>query len=227
MQAASPSDEARLQPVVYDTTKQYDDQFKMVILGSMGVGKTAIIQNFIENRSFDESIGPSATIGGCYSSVIVNYGGRNILLKCWDTGGQERHVSLTASYYRDAAVALVVFSWTDRDSWDAEIASVRFWVAELRRNNPQCRVVLVGNKTDIAEAEPTRREVLERAVLAYAAETDVPFVATSAKTSIGIQQAFREALRQYTLQRGLGAAPAADAGAVALEEPSLDASGCC
>eukprot|EP00766_Chilomastix_caulleryi_P006797 gnl/Chilomastix_caulleri/924.p1 GENE.gnl/Chilomastix_caulleri/924~~gnl/Chilomastix_caulleri/924.p1 ORF type:complete len:148 (+),score=30.61 gnl/Chilomastix_caulleri/924:29-472(+) len=125
--------EQRLSPVTFDPTKQYDVDFKLVLLGYTGVGKTAIIRNFIESKSFDESCGTVATIGGCFSSVIVSYGGKDVLMKCWDTGGQERHLALTASYYRGAAVAFIVFSWTDRHSWDGELASVKYWIDELKR----------------------------------------------------------------------------------------------
>ncbi len=49
------------------------------------------------------------TIGVEFGSKVVNLGGKSVKLQVWDTAGQERFRSVTRSYYRGAAGALLVY----------------------------------------------------------------------------------------------------------------------
>jgi Ras-related protein Rab-4B len=49
------------------------------------------------------------TIGVEFGSKLVNAGGKTVKLQIWDTAGQERFRSVTRSYYRGAAGALLVY----------------------------------------------------------------------------------------------------------------------
>lgn len=49
------------------------------------------------------------TIGVEFGSKVVNLAGKSVKLQVWDTAGQERFRSVTRSYYRGAAGALLVY----------------------------------------------------------------------------------------------------------------------
>ena len=49
------------------------------------------------------------TIGVEFGSKVVNIVGKTVKLQVWDTAGQERFRSVTRSYYRGAAGALLVY----------------------------------------------------------------------------------------------------------------------
>ena len=49
------------------------------------------------------------TIGVEFGSKVVNIAGKSVKLQVWDTAGQERFRSVTRSYYRGAAGALLVY----------------------------------------------------------------------------------------------------------------------
>lgn len=70
-----------------------------------------------------------------------------VKLSIWDTAGQERFRSLTRSYYRNVAGCLLLYSVVDRSSFDA----LPRWLADIRTQAPQALVVVVGNKSDLAE----------------------------------------------------------------------------
>ena len=49
------------------------------------------------------------TIGVEFGSKVVNLSSKSVKLQVWDTAGQERFRSVTRSYYRGAAGALLVY----------------------------------------------------------------------------------------------------------------------
>ncbi len=55
---------------------------------------------------------PNHTIGVEFASCIVRIGNKNVKLQLWDTAGQERFRSVTRSYYRGAAVCILVYDIT-------------------------------------------------------------------------------------------------------------------
>ena len=66
-------------------------------------------------------------------------------LAFWDTTGQERFESVTATYFKGAHVCLLIFDLTNFDS----LEKVKFWhnkVKEVAEEN--VIIVLVGNKSD-------------------------------------------------------------------------------
>ncbi|KAG6336665.1 hypothetical protein ID866_2412 [Astraeus odoratus] len=63
----------------------------------------------------------------------------------WDTAGQERFRSVTRSYYRGAAGAILVYDITNRESF----TNLSRWLADARAlASPHLVAVLVGNKSD-------------------------------------------------------------------------------
>lgn len=91
----------------------------------------------------------SHTIGVEFGSRIVNVGGKSVKLQIWDTAGQERFRSVTRSYYRGAAGALLVYDTTSRDSFNA----LNNWLNDARTlASPNIVILLVGNKKDLEEA---------------------------------------------------------------------------
>lgn len=70
-------------------------------------------------------------------------------MQIWDTAGQERFRSVTRSYYRGAAGALLVYDTTSRDSFNA----LTNWLNDARTlASPNIVILLVGNKKDLEEA---------------------------------------------------------------------------
>ena len=89
----------------------------------------------------------SHTIGVEFGSKIIEVGGKKIKLQIWDTAGQDRFRSVTRSYYRGAAGALLVYDITNRDSYN----HIGMWLNDARTlGNADVSLILVGNKTDLA-----------------------------------------------------------------------------
>ncbi|KAG8723353.1 Ras- protein Rab-4A [Ceratobasidium sp. 395] len=132
------------------------------------------------------------TIGVEFSSRTINIGEKRVKLQLWDTAGQERFRSVTRSYYRGAAAALLVYDITSR----ASFLNLSRWLADARAlASAQLVTVLVGNKTDREED----REVEWSEASKWAAENDVHFIETSSLTGDNIEKPFALAARAILL----------------------------
>merc|ERR1719229_6844 len=139
---------------------------------------SCLLHQFIENK-FKK--GSSHTIGVEFGSKIIHVGGRNIKLQIWDTAGQERYRSVTRSYYRGAAGALIVYDITNRDSYNHLIN----WLADARTlARADISIITVGNKVDLKE----KRAVTFLESSRCAQENDILFLETSALTGEGVRR---------------------------------------
>lgn len=109
---------------------------------------------------------------------------RTIRLQLWDTAGQERFRSLIPSYIRDSAAAVVVYDITNVNSFQQTTK----WIDDVRtERGSDVIIMLVGNKTDLADKRQVSIEEGER----KAKELGVMFIETSAKAGYNVKQLFR------------------------------------
>ena len=138
---------------------------------------------------------------------MVHIEGKSIKLQIWDTvrlvyiqAGQESFKSITRSYYRGAAGALLVYDITRRDTF----VHVVQWLEELRQNgSPEIVIILIGNKSDLDsrwELNKNRRQVSYEEGRRFAKENGLIFMETSAKTKENVQEAFLETSKQIYMK---------------------------
>ncbi len=120
----------------------------------------------------------------------------NFNVQLWDTAGQERFRSVTRSYYRGAASALLVYDITLRESF----LNLGTWLADIRAlASPQIAIVLVGNKTDNADREVSVDEAGK-----WAQRHGLDFVETSALSGQGVDDVFYRAAGKVLTKIELG-----------------------
>ena len=156
---------------------------KIVLLGDVNVGKTSIASRYCKNSFNDHHIN---TIGGAYQQQkVVLSNGSMVKLHIWDTSGQERFRAMTNLYYRDAQVAILTYDITNESSF----SSIDFWINELKYKveNENMILCLVGNKSDVNANE---RKVMASKGKSFAAENNMLFFETSAKTGDGVKDLF-------------------------------------
>jgi Ras-related protein Rab-2A len=145
-----------------------------------GVGKSCLLLQFTDKRFQHVH---DLTIGVEFGSRMVSIDDKQIKLQIWDTAGQESFRSITRSYYRGAAGALLVYDVTRRDTFE-HLAS---WLEDAKQHaNPNMTIMLVGNKADLEH----RRAVAKEEGAAFAEEHGLLFLETSAKTSANVEEAF-------------------------------------
>merc|ERR1719171_2909688 len=155
--------------------------FKYIIIGDTGVGKSCLLLQFTDKRFQPVH---DLTIGVEFGCRMATIDGKEIKLQIWDTAGQESFRSITRSYYRGAASALLVYDISRR----ATFRNCKTWLTEARAcGNPQMVVILVGNKSDLSEST---RAVSEAEGRAFADEHGLLFLEASAKQRKHVDEAF-------------------------------------
>ncbi len=115
--------------------------------------------------------------------------GRSKNLAIWDTAGEEKFDSLTNFYCRDACAALVCYDVTDKSSFD----NIQKWVNKVKMEaDPNCAMLLVGNKIDLLKNSPESRQVELSKVQKYADSLGVKVYEVSAKSGVNIDKIFTQ-----------------------------------
>ena len=157
---------------------------KVVLLGESGVGKTCIISRYV-NNTYDEK--SETTNGASYASKIIELEQykQSLRFDIWDTAGQEKYRSLTKFFYKDAAIAVLVYDITRRDSFE-EVKN--YWYEQLKTCGEKNIVIgLAGNKCDMFDKEAVTEEEARN----FANEIGAQFQLTSAFKNMGIEDLFR------------------------------------
>ena len=106
-------------------SKHIEMTYKVVMLGECGSGKSSIADKFVDDN-FQST--QTSTIGVDFFNKIVEYNGNVFKIQIWDTAGQESFKSITRSYYRGAAGALLVYDITRKETFN----HLTRWLEEVR-----------------------------------------------------------------------------------------------
>eukprot|EP00283_Hemiselmis_rufescens_P007766 CAMPEP_0173434162 /NCGR_PEP_ID=MMETSP1357-20121228/12148_1 /TAXON_ID=77926 /ORGANISM="Hemiselmis rufescens, Strain PCC563" /LENGTH=221 /DNA_ID=CAMNT_0014398973 /DNA_START=70 /DNA_END=733 /DNA_ORIENTATION=- len=158
----------------------YSYLFKYIIIGDTGVGKSCLLLQFTDKRFQPVH---DLTIGVEFGARTVSVDGKSIKLQIWDTAGQESFRSITRSYYRGAAGALLVYDLSRRETFD----HLAGWLDDAKQHcSPHMVIMLCGNKSDL----DSRRAVSTEEGQAFADKHGLIFLETSAKTADNVEDAF-------------------------------------
>ena len=169
-----------------EDTSQYDLTFKIIVLGDPGVGKSCLTVRAVKDK-FEDKYDP--TIGFEFLTFSVKIEDKIIKLQIWDTCGQETYRSLISNFYRNASLAMMVYSIDSKESF----SHINTWLKEVKlQSHPDVKIILIGNKKDLEE----KREVTYEEAKKFKEESQLLyFEETSAKTGINAKEAFTEAAR--------------------------------
>ncbi|CAN6860055.1 unnamed protein product, partial [Brassica oleracea] len=107
---------------------------------------------------------------------MVTVEGRPVKFQVWDTAAQESFRSITRSYYRGAAGALLVYDITRRETFN----HLTNWLEDARQYaNPNMSIMLIGKKCDLAHKRAVSKEEGEQ----FAKENGLLFLEASARTA--------------------------------------------
>ncbi|OIT22936.1 ras-related protein rabb1c, partial [Nicotiana attenuata] len=160
----------------------YEYLMKFIIVGETGVGKTCLLNQFTEKR-FNPVY--DVTIGAEYGSRIITVDKKLIKLQIWDTAGQEKFRSITKSYYRGAAGALLVYDVTKMHTFER----LSNWLEDVRQHgDPKLMTVtVVGSKCDVGE---DIRAVSAEEGEGFAKSNGCLFIEASAETAVNVEAEF-------------------------------------
>ena len=165
-----------------EKSDKYEYIFKLILIGNSGVGKSSILQRYIQ-KVFNDSY--SSTIGVDFFMKSITIGDKSIKLQLWDTAGTEKFRSITTGYYRGADAAFVVFDLSSKSSFK----SLNEWIESYYKfSNPDVEknVILIGNKCDLVD----KREVTNEEIEKFIKDNNINYFETSAKEGKNIDETF-------------------------------------
>jgi len=153
---------------------------KLVIFGDAGVGKTSIINSFLD-KGFPERYIP--TIGSNISRKEYRLKDYFIRMNIWDTGGQRSFNPLNPVYFNNVDVALLVFDLSKTKETLLELQKT--YLKKLTESSEDCLTYLIGNKLDLISTEDDLKEISDRFSI-----KEIPLILISAKTQYKVQDLF-------------------------------------
>ncbi|KAJ7678503.1 ras-like protein [Mycena rosella] len=165
---------------------QFLREYKLVVVGGGGVGKSALTIQFIQEHFVDEY---DPTIEDSYRKQCV-IDDEVALLDVLDTAGQEEYGAMREQYMRTGEGFLLVYSITSRDSFE-EISTYHQQILRVK-DQDAFPVIVVANKCDL-EYE---RQVGMNEGRDLAKHFGCKFIETSAKQRINVDEAFSNLVRE-------------------------------
>ena len=154
-------------------------KLKLIVLGDQFSGKSSILRRYKDNEFI---LNNSTTIGVDFIASTINHNNNEYTLHIWDTSGQEKFNSIITSYYRNIAVALIVFDLTNLKSF----YNLKKWLINIEYYcNKDVLIKLIGNKCD------QTKSVSEREINLLWRDYNIDYFEVSAKNNINIHNLFK------------------------------------
>ena len=167
--------------------KDSDITIKLLLIGNAYVGKTLIVQKFLDNTFSKTTM---TTIGVDLQYKVLDINGKKVKYLIWDTAGEDRMKTMTYAYYRGCHVVLIVYDVTSKKSFE----NVTTWVEcvdKFAKSN--VLRILVGNKTDLEDKRVISKEEGKK----LAEENGLKFYEISTKTMNGLVEMFEDVAKEY------------------------------
>jgi len=140
--------------------------FKIILLGNIGVGKSSLFNCYLNNEMEIEAETENDSMSKKSSFLKEDYfnlekstlgpktqtkklylqNNTQVSLQVWDTSGEEKFRAISKQYYRDADGILLLFDLTDSKSF----ISLSSWLEEIRGIcNKETTILLLGSKHDL------------------------------------------------------------------------------
>ncbi|KAJ3435814.1 ras-like protein rasd [Anaeramoeba flamelloides] len=161
-------------------------EYKLVVVGGGGVGKSALTIQLVQSHFVDEY---DPTIEDSYRRQVV-IDEETCLLDILDTAGQEEYSAMRDSYMRAGEGFLIIYAINSRNSFD-EVSSFREQITRVK-DSDDVPMIIVGNKNDLEN----ERQVSQGEGTDLAKSFNCPFIETSAKTRTNVEEAFFGLVRE-------------------------------
>ena len=159
-------------------------QFKIVICGDYGVGKSTLVSKFVENRFKDAYI---PTIGVNISRKSLDVNDSHIDLMIWDIAGQDQFLTVRKRFYQQSEGYFIVFDTTRKSS----LEHIGRWYREVLKYTKTDTIpfVLVANKIDLEKDIVVSDDDIISTLLENEMEVKM-IIKTSAKDGTNVEDAF-------------------------------------
>jgi len=117
---------------------------KVVMLGSFAVGKTSLVQRFV-NSIFSEKY--LTTIGVKIDQKIINIDNTEVNLLLWDIHGNDDYQKIKPAYIMGSSGCFIVIDGTRRSTLETGIELIE----TAKKTAPDSHIIILINKSDLKE----------------------------------------------------------------------------
>ena len=151
---------------------------KIVVVGDSIVGKSALLNSYI---SGEQKLDANTSLGDRLNTKFKLKNGKEIKLVLIDTLGQERYRSTALSCLKNCHGAILVFSLTDKNSFE----NIKDWMRCLEDEGIKAYAIF-GNKNDMID----NRIINSEEARCMAEKLGLAYFETYCKTREGIEEGF-------------------------------------
>eukprot|EP01112_Ceratiomyxa_fruticulosa_P009231 TRINITY_DN2404_c0_g1_i1.p1 TRINITY_DN2404_c0_g1~~TRINITY_DN2404_c0_g1_i1.p1 ORF type:complete len:186 (-),score=22.08 TRINITY_DN2404_c0_g1_i1:79-636(-) len=162
------------------------EEFKVIVFGSIAVGKSSLVLQFLTNIFVDE-YDPTIEDSHRKRFVIDN---EDCFLEIWDTTNLENLNALREQQIQSSDGFIFVYDITNRETFE-DVENYRTNVLRHRGVGNVNNIILVGNKCDLGSYRKVSTEEGQRLADSFGAT----FFETSAKDRINVAEAFVHLVR--------------------------------
>lgn len=152
-------------------------EFKLVLIGDGGVGKTTFVKRHLTGEYEKKYI---ATVGVEVHPLTFFTSRGPLCFNVWDTAGQEKLSGLRDGYYIGGQCGIIMFDVTSRVTYK----NVPKWHRDLVRVCENIPIVLVGNKVDIKDRKVKAKQIT------YHRRHNLQYFDVSAKSNYQFEKPF-------------------------------------
>jgi len=170
--------------------------FKIVVLGEAAVGKTSLINQYVE-YTFKEDYKPTLGANIIRKDVFIEEINSKVRLIMWDLAGQEKYNVIRSMYFQGCVGALLVYDVTRPNTF--ELINSK-WLMDFKKFIKKEGIyILIGNKIDLSEQRVVSTADGEKLAEEIQASS---FVETSAKLNQNVEIAFKNLVYQVLRNHG-------------------------
>ena len=160
---------------------QQEKTVSILTVGETQVGKTSLILRFIDRVFYYDT---KTTIGVDFKVKRINLLNKNVLVKIWDSAGQERFKTVTRQHYKNAEGVMLIYDVTSQKSF----SMIEEWFKSIIENKRKdAQVILIGNKKDMVN-----RVISAEQGESLAKKFEIKYYETSALSGENVDQVFEE-----------------------------------
>ena len=161
-------------------------EYKIVVLGSGGVGKSALTVQFVQGI-FVEKYDP--TIEDSYRKQ-VEVDGQQCMLEILDTAGTEQFTAMRDLYMKNGQGFVLVYSITAQSTYN-DLHDLKEQILRVK-DTDDVPMILVGNKCDLED----ERVVGKDHGMTLARQFNSAFLEASAKSKVNVNEIFYNIVQQ-------------------------------
>lgn len=156
-------------------------EYKLVVLGSGGVGKSALTVQFVQGI-FVEKYDP--TIEDSYRKQ-VEVDNQQCMLEILDTAGTEQFTAMRDLYMKNGQGFLLVYSITSQSTFN-DLQELRDQILRVK-DTDDVPMMVIGNKCDLEDERVVGRDQ----GMLLGRQYNCPFSETSAKAKTNVTEIFK------------------------------------